>query len=295
MFELSHLRGFVTVAEELNFGRAAARLNITQPPLSRQIQILEHILGVRLLTRTSRSVALTSAGRVFLIEARRILGMAEGAARTAQRVARGEAGSLTLGFTAAMSYTVLPRLVARCKERLPEVDLILKEMVTADQLRSLASNQIDLGFLRPPVDNQDFATLPIMREPLLAALPANHLSACREEFSITEFDDEPVVTFSPYEARYFYDLITSIFIRAGISPRYVQYLSQSHAILAMVRDGLGSAIVPTSARTLGLEGVIYRPLQMETDAWAEMLLSWRKSNDNPVLPGFLAVVRELDL
>jgi len=293
MFELSHLRGFVTVAEELNFGRAAVRLNMTQPPLSRQIQILEHLLGVRLLERTSRSVSLTPAGRVFLIEARRILGLAESAARTAQRVARGEAGSLTIGFTAATSYTVLPRIVALCRDRLPGVDLVLKEMVTTDQLRSLASNQIDLGFLRPPVDHHDFGTVRIMHEPLLAAFPAGHPKADLPVVAVEDFHDEPMLTFSPYEARYFYDLITSILIRAEVTPRYVQYLSQSHAILAMVRDGLGAAIVPTSARTLGFEGVVFRPLKMRIEVMAEMLLSWRRSGNNPALPGFLEVVREL--
>lgn len=292
MFALSHLQSFVAVAEELNFSRAAARLNMTQPPLSRQVQILEHLLGVRLLERTSRSVSLTPAGRVFLIEARRILGLAEGAARTAQRVARGEAGSLTIGFTAATSYTLLPRIVGCCRDLLPGVDLVLKEMVTTDQLRSLASNQIDLGFLRPPVDHLDFATLRVLHEPLLAAFPAGHPKAAREDVTVEDFHDEPMISFSPYEARYFYDLITSIFIRAGVTPRYVQYLSQLHAILAMVRDGLGAAIIPHSARTLAFEGVAFRPLQMRINVMAEMLLTWRHANTNPVLPGFLGVIRE---
>ena len=120
MFDLSQLRCFVTVAEELHFGRAAARLNMTQPPLSRQIQVLEHIIDAPLLERTSRSVRLTPAGRSFLPEARRILKLAESASQVAQRIAKGKTGSLKIGFTAAAAYGYLPELIAACRARLPE-------------------------------------------------------------------------------------------------------------------------------------------------------------------------------
>jgi DNA-binding transcriptional LysR family regulator len=154
MFELSQLRCFAAVAEELHFGRAAARLNMTQPPLDRQIQLLEHALGVGLFERTSRSVRLTPAGRAFHAEARRVLDLAEGAGLAAKRVARGEAGSITIGFTAAASYGFLPRLLAAARAAMPGVDLALKKMVTADQTEALSSGQIDLGLLRPPVDRK---------------------------------------------------------------------------------------------------------------------------------------------
>src|SRR5690606_25154416 len=130
MFELSQLRCFVAVAEELHFGRAAQRLNMTQPPLSRQVQLLERILGVVLLDRTSRSVRLTPAGRSFLIEARRILRLAETASLTTRRIASGEEGRVAIGFTAASGYSFLPQLVELSRTRLPGVDLALREMVT---------------------------------------------------------------------------------------------------------------------------------------------------------------------
>src|SRR5277367_5252581 len=132
-FELRQLRCFVAVAEELHFGRAAARMNMTQPPLSRQIQMLERVLGVKLLDRTSRVVKLTPAGRVFLLEARRILRLTESAALTTRRTASGEAGTVALGFTAASGYNFLPRLISLCTSRLPNVNFSLKEMVTTDQ------------------------------------------------------------------------------------------------------------------------------------------------------------------
>ena len=132
LFELRQLRCFVAAADELHFGRAARRLNMTQPPLSRQIQLLEHALGVRLFERSSRNVALTSAGRVFLLEARRILRLSESAALATRRVASGEAGTVTIGFTAASGYSYLPRLITLCRERLPNITIHLKEMVSAD-------------------------------------------------------------------------------------------------------------------------------------------------------------------
>lgn len=137
MFDLNQLRCFVTVAEELHFGRAAARLNMTQPPLSRQIQVLEHIIDAPLLERTSRSVRLTPAGRSFLPEARRILKLAESASQVARRIALGKSGSLKIGFTAAAAYGFLPELVAACRAKLPEVDFSLKEMVSGDQFEAL--------------------------------------------------------------------------------------------------------------------------------------------------------------
>ncbi|MGY3457735.1 DNA-binding transcriptional LysR family regulator [Bradyrhizobium sp. LM3.4] len=151
MFDLNQLRCFVTVAEELHFGRAAARLNMTQPPLSRQIQVLEHIIDAPLLERTSRSVRLTPAGRSFLPEARRILKLAESASQVARRIALGKTGSLKIGFTAAAAYGFLPELVAACRAKLPEVDFSLKEMVSGDQFEALSSGQIDAGLLRPPI------------------------------------------------------------------------------------------------------------------------------------------------
>ena len=151
MFELSQVRCFVAVAEELHFGRAAARLNMTQPPLSRQIQILERILGVKLLQRGNRLVKLTPAGQSFLTEARLILKLTESAALLARRVAEGKAGSVNIGFTAASSYSYVPELVAVCRRQLPDVELILKEMVSGDQLKRLGAGEIDIGLLRPPI------------------------------------------------------------------------------------------------------------------------------------------------
>ena len=249
MFDLNQLRCFVTVAEELHFGRAAARLNMTQPPLSRQIQVLEHIIDAPLLERTSRSVRLTPAGRSFLPEARRILKLAESASQVARRIALGKTGSLKIGFTAAAAYGFLPELVAACRAKLPEVDFSLKEMVSGDQFEALTSGQIDAGLLRPPIARPELR--PAASSPSPCSPRSRRSIRWRTPTSITikDFDDQPFVMYSPYESRYFHDLLVALFTRADILPRYVQHLSQIHSILAMVRAGLGLAIVPAAAAT----------------------------------------------
>jgi len=290
LFELSQLRCFVAAAEELHFGRAAERLHMTQPPLSRQIQILERVLGVQLLARTSRIVRLTSAGRTFLPEARRILHLAESAAVSTRRTAAGDLGSVAIGFTAAGSYSFLPELIIAARERLPGVDLVLEEMVTAEQVEALASRRIDVALLRPPV-RRELDSLRVVREPLLAALPADHRLAKGRRPALGDFDRQPFVMYSPYEARYFYDLLAAIFAKAGVAPRYVQHMSQVHAILALVRAGLGAALVPAAAASLQFQGVVLRPVETRPARPVELYLAWERNNDNPALPAFVGMAR----
>jgi DNA-binding transcriptional LysR family regulator len=293
MFDLNQLRCFVTVAEELHFGRAAARLNMTQPPLSRQIQVLEHIIDATLLERTSRSVRLTPAGRSFLPEARRILKLAESASQVARRIALGKTGSLKIGYTAAAAYGFLPELIAACRARLPEVDFSLKEMVSGDQLEALASGQIDAGLLRPPIARPEFATRRVVAEPLLAAIPKKHPLANAATIAIKDFDDQPFVMYSPYESRYFHDLLVALFTRADVLPRYVQHVGQIHSILAMVRAGLGVSIVPAAATNLKLADVRLRPLKLRTQAPVELFMVWRRDHENPLLPSIVEIAGEL--
>src|SRR4051794_29343267 len=190
-FELRQLRCFVAVAEELHFGRAAARLNMTQPPLSRQVQLLEHGLDMLLLERTSRAVRLTPGGRAFLPEARRILELAEGAGLAAKRVARGEAGCIALGCTAAASYALLPKLISYATRTMPGVDLVVKEMVTGEQMEALASGRLDLGLVRHPFDRRLVDSACVLREPLLLAVSAGRLPARGAGSSSPPLDGPP--------------------------------------------------------------------------------------------------------
>ena len=293
MFDLNQLRCFVTVAEELHFGRAAVRLNMTQPPLSRQIQVLEHIVDAPLLERTSRSVRLTPAGRNFLHKAQRIIKLEERAPQDTRQQDIRKNRTLKIGFTAAAAYGFLPELIAACRARLPEVDFSLKEMVSGDQLEALASGQIDAGLLRPPIARPELATKRVVAEPLLAAIPRKHPLATAETVSIKDFDDQPFIMYSPYESRYFHDLLVALFTRADVLPRYVQHLSQIHSILAMVRAGLGVSIVPAAAASFKIADVRLRPLKLRTQAPVELFMVWRRDYENPLLPALIEIAGEL--
>ena len=293
MFELSQLRCFVAVAEELHFGRAAVRLNMTQPPLSRQIQILERVLDVVLLERSNRTVKLTPAGQSFLAEARRLLKLAESAALLAKRVANGKAGSINIGFTATSAYSYVPELVAACRRELPDVEISLKEMVSGDQLKRLDSGEIDIGLLRPPIPRNGLSAFRVTAEPLIAAVNAGHALARSETIAIEDLVAEPFIMYAPYEARYFHDLLVELFSRTGLVPNYVQHLAQIHSILAMVHSGVGVALVPQAALNLHFSGVALRPVDLPRQRPAELFFVSREDNDNPLVPILAALAKGL--
>ena len=283
MFELSQLRCFVAAAEELHFGRAAQRLNMTQSPLSRQIQLLERILGVMLLERTSRQVSLTPAGQVFLIEARRIVRLAESASLSARRVAQGDAGKVAIGFTAVSGYGLVPHIVATARASLPHLDLDLHEMVSGDQVDALLTGLIDIGFVRPPVDRHEFDTLCVLREPLVVALPPGDPRQSRPAFELADFDDEPLIMYARQGAGYFHDMLVRLFDDAGVSPLHVQHVTQIHSMLGLVHAGLAAALVPQSASGLHLMDVQFRALRTDPENPVELHMAWRRDNANPAL------------
>ena len=284
MFSLARLSCFIAVAEELHFGRAAERLHMTQPPLSRQIQQLESELGVQLIDRTTRSVTLTPAGVAFLPDARRILQLAEGAAITVKRVPAGDLGTVVVGFTAASAHAVLPRLLERARDQLPDVKLELREMVSAVQLEGLATGEIDLGMVRPPVKRPGIVSRPLLHEQLVAALPAEHpLAGQARQLTLNDLDGQDVIMYSPVQARYFNDLLISTFTIAGATPRYVQYVTQVHTMLVLVRSGIGIALVPASAATLHPEGVVFRSIGAFRERPVELDAAWRSDSTNPAL------------
>jgi DNA-binding transcriptional LysR family regulator len=289
VFELSQLRCFVTVAEELHFGRAAIRLNMTQPPLSRQIQLLEHILGVALFERTTRLVKLTPAGQVFLPEAHRIVWLAESATLAARRVARGDSGRIGIGFTALSGYGVLPQIIASARARLPNIELNLHEMVSSQQLEGLMTGLIDIGFVRPPIERQEIVSSKFVGENLVAALPIGDPRLSLPELRLAQFDGMPLIMYSREGAGYFRSMLLALFDSAGAVPNIVQHVTQIHSMLGMVRAGLGAAIVPRTAMSLQLADVQFRALITVPDKPVELHMAWRRDNSNPAL----APIREL--
>lgn len=283
MFELSQLRCFVAAAEELHFGRAARRLNMTQSPLSRQIQLLERILDVTLLERTSRNVALTPAGRVFLIEARRIVRLAENAALSARRVAKGDAGKVSIGFTAVSGYSLVPRIVATARTALPNIELELHEMVSSDQTEALLTGMVDLAFMRPPIVRSEFDTALVRSEPLVVALPEGDPREAKDELSLADLEGHPMVMYSRQGAGYFHDMLMRFFDDAAISPQVLQHVTQIHSMLGLVRAGVAAAIVPESAADLHPDAVQFRRLATKPEKPVELFMAWKRENANPAL------------
>jgi DNA-binding transcriptional LysR family regulator len=287
MFEISQLRCFVAVAEELHFSRAAERLNMTQPPLSRQIRLLEHHVGTALLERNSRGVRLTAAGRAFLPEAARILRMAEEATFAARRIAKGEQGSLSIGFTSASGYSLLPEVVRRLRERCPGVVLNLKELVSTSQVEALNSGELDLGLMRPHTINSELESLPLVTESLMLAIHEREADQWPLAPTLASLHGRPFVMYSPYEARPFYVMLSERFAKAGVVPDIVEHIGQVHTMLALVRAGVGAALIAEGAARLKFDGIVMRRIETEP---VHMVCTYRRDNDNPVLGVFLREV-----
>ncbi|MDQ0077639.1 LysR family transcriptional regulator [Arthrobacter oryzae] len=282
MFTFDQLAGFIAVAEELHFGRAAERLNMTQPPLSRQIQKLEKAVGAELLERDNRKVQLTAAGRAFLDEARRLMALADRAPITARRIASGRSGLLRIGFTAASGFSILGPLLEEIAATLPDVDIDLQELVTGEQIAGLQSGELDLGLARPPFDNEVFDSHLLYREAMVLAVPSGHALADLSR-DVTEQDlrDEPLIMHSSTQARYFYDLVVRMI--AIQHANVVHTVSQILTMVSLVAAKRGVAFVPHSATLLGVHGVEFLPLKSSVDDPVELHAIWNRTITNPAL------------
>jgi DNA-binding transcriptional LysR family regulator len=286
MFTFDQLAGFIAVAEELHFGRAAERLNMTQPPLSRQIQKLEKIIGAELLERDNRRVELTSAGETFLKEARRLMALAERAPVTARRIASGRSGVLRIGFTAASGFSILGPLLEEISGIMPDVDIDLQELVTREQLNGLLTGELDLGFARPPFDSETFDSHLLYRESMVLAVPSSHpLTLLGRDLTAEDFKDEPLIMHSPTQARYFYDLVVRMLPIQHAN--VVHTVSQILTMVSLVAAKRGLAFVPHSATLLGIKGVEFLPLEAGREEQVELHALWNRRITNPALARLL--------
>jgi DNA-binding transcriptional LysR family regulator len=292
--ELRQLRYFVTVAEELHFGRAAARLHMTQPPLSQAIAALEDGLGTALFLRNRRTVALTPAGSALLPEARRILSEAALLPELARRAASGEAGRLALAFITSADYSVLPPFLRRYSERYPGVQLALQEATSDVQVDELLRGRIDAGLLIPPLPDRARAELDYMKvldEPLILCAPTGLLRK-KGPVALRNLPALPLIIFPREISPALHDAILSCFRAAGITPAIGQQAIQMQTIVSLVSAGMGLALVPQSVSNLMRPGVEYRALADATPL-VETGIAWRRDNPSPVLKGFLELLRTI--
>ena len=285
--DLRRLRYFVAVAEELHFGRAAQRLNISQPPLSVQIRTLEREIGAPLLIRTQRRVELTEAGRVLLEEARRLLGQAEAAVIHVRRAAEGTVGRLTIGFVSTVDYSILPPLVRRFRQKYPGITLKLLELTGDRQQALLQSGELDLGLSILPSPASDLTMRPVFREPLIAAVPASHPLAARRRAALRSLAAEPFIQFPRELAPGLYDLAIAACQKAGFTPNLSQEAIQMQTILGLVAAGLGVAVVPRCMSKLQRADVHYLSLDARGFE-VETVALWHSDNRAPALAALIA-------
>ncbi|CAM6889325.1 LysR family transcriptional regulator [Klebsiella michiganensis] len=277
--ELRHLRYFIAVAEELHFGHAAARLNISQPPLSQQIQILEQQIGARLFARTNRSVSLTEAGRQFLADSRQILSQVDDAAARAARLHHGETGELRIGFTSSAPFIkAVSDTLSTFRRRYPDVHIQTRETNTREQIVPLNEGALDLGLMRNTHLPDTLVWERVLREPLLAMVPRDHPLASQTCVSLRELAREPFVFFDPHVGTGLYDDILGLMRRYDLTPAITQEVGEAMTIIGLVAAGLGVSILPASFRRVQLLEMCWLPIE-EQDAVSEMWLVWSKHHE----------------
>jgi DNA-binding transcriptional LysR family regulator len=291
MIELRPLRQFVAVAEELHFGRAAARLHMTQPPLSMAIQTLERTLGAPLFLRSQRSVALSPAGSALLPEARRLIAAADDLPRQAQAAAAGRSGRLRLAFVSSIAYGPLPAWLRSFRDAVPEVQLQLREATLDVQLAAFAADEIDAGFVlhAPGAAPPGLAAWPALAEPMVLALPAGHPQAARKTVAFAAVAGEPLVIFPRVIAPSVFDAVLGFYRARGATPHIAQEAIQMQTIVNLVSAGIGLAWVPAALMQLRRPGVVYRPLA-GAPLRCETSLVWRDGAP-PVVRRFIEHVQ----
>lgn len=289
--ELRHLRYFVAVAGELHFGRAAAKLHISQPPLSQQIQDLERELGVDLLRRSRHFVELTDAGRSFLEEARHILADSDRAAAEARRVGRGEMEHLSVGFGPLVAAGILGRIINAFQARRPDSTLDLQALSTAEQVDALVDRRVDVAFPMLPVSHRHVSTQAVVVEHLFAALPAHHGKAPAPTISLSDLSSERFVSFSRAAAPTYHDLVVRACGDAGFAPTVEHEANYILTILGLVGTGLGVAIVPAWIANRPFEGVVFRPLS--DVAPVQIGVAHRRDNRSGLVLAFCEAARSV--
>lgn len=293
--ELRHLRYFVSVADELNFTRAAEKLRVAQPSLTRQIHNLEDELGVRLLDRSKGRISLTEEGRGFLADARRLVALSLESVEAVQRFSRGESSQLNLGYLFKFNFDLLPATLASFYGARPEIAVNLFDMVPAEQLRALAARKIDLGFvgLRPAASADTFDGLlweRVARHNVVAVLPATHPLAKRRVVMMRDLKSSFFVAMSEHTHPGSQDWLRSLCAEAGFTPRILQDVDLEAGIMTFVAEGLGVTLAREQIKNLPHPGVIFRPVALA--AKADYWIAWHGGNRSRALAQYIDIVKQ---
>lgn len=291
--ELRHLRYFVAVVEHGSFRGAALRLHVSQPPLTRQIQQLEELLGVPLLLRKPRGIEPTAAGLVFFEEARNILTLTEQAASRALLAGQGQLGRLDVGVFGSAVFGAIPRIIQTFRERFPRVEVVLHNLDRAGQIRALRERRLTVGFNRFFDEEPDLSWEIVQTEQLNVALHQDHPLARQPSLGLAQIGDEPLILYPRSPRPSFIDQLLRLFHRKGITPQAAQEVDDVVTAVALVASRFGICLVTDSACNLRLPRVVYVPLRTEDRAHFDLCMIRRNDDDSPLLQEFVAVAREL--
>jgi DNA-binding transcriptional LysR family regulator len=291
--ELRHLRYFVAVAEALNFTKAAARLHLAQPSLTRQVHNLEEEIGVRLLNRSKSQVTLTEEGRSFLVDSRRILALATESVLAVQRLSRGETGQLNIAYLSNFDFQLLPETLRGFRQAFPHVALNLFDIAPAEQLRALEARKIDLGFvgLRPPASIAGLQWESIARHRTVVVLPARHPLAAKRQVKLAELETMFFVGMSEKTHPGFRDWLNATCQPAGFTPRVLQDAELEPALMTLVAEGLGVTLAREHFRKFPHPGVVWRPLSPAV--MSDYCIAWNRNNDSRALQQYIEIVKSL--
>ena len=290
--ELRHLKQFIAVAEELHFARAAHRLHITQPALSKQIQLLEQELGFPLFYRTKQRVELLDAGHVLLDEARRMLRQAENAVESARRTHNGQSGRLVIGFHSSATLEVLPKILRKYRRVYPNVMVQLSEMTGIRDSELVLDSPFSVALLRSPsfLNERSFCIETILREPFVVSVPDSHPAAKQDSVRIKTLAGELFIMPHRQPGWEYSDAILQLLRDNGIEQQIGQEAGQMLTQATLVAGGLGVALVPASFSNLRVPGVTYRPIKGRSRT-SDLAMVWKRDSRASTVRAFLEVVR----
>lgn len=290
--EFRQLKYFIAVAEERNIGRAATRLHISQPPLTRQIQQLEEEFGAQLFLRTPRGVELTQAGEMFLRDARNIRDLMEQAVERVREAGQGKRGKMDIGIFGSGILDVIPKVLHAFRARHPDVQIALHQMSKKEQIEALRQHRIIAGFNRMLQPLPDLSSELVMVESIMVAVNENHPLAAKPAILLKELAGQPLILFPSGARPSFIDKVWDLCAAEGFQPTVSQEVGDAPTSVALVAAGFGLSLVPEAASSLSVPGVVYRRLANAPDAVVDLSCIYRNDETSPLLLAFLQTIRE---
>lgn len=290
--ELRHLKYFQAVASHLHFSEAAKALNISQPPLSRQISQLEDDIGAKLFHRTNRKVELTEAGVYFENSCKFIMNLLEKEMEITQKIHKGELSTLTLGFSGSAVHTMLPTIIKNMKQQYPDLNILVEQHTSSEQEKLILKGNINAGILVPPVSNEKIQTLPIKEEGFQVVIPQNHpLASYEQPIDLSIIKDMNFIMTPEHSGKGYFDSIISLCKSAGFYPNITQNAQEQQTIISLVASELGVAIVPDSSTRIANDEVVFKTIKQQHQKTTA--LAWHQDSQSPGVQLFVKLIRKM--